>query len=151
MKYCWSHTGFDADANKVGIELEKIKSKEKLTRENVLEYAKDEESELHKCFEWRDEIASEKYRLFQASCLLTSISIVVDETKTKKRTTRMYISIKNEKEKQREYKNIIEVLKNDDDYKQLVDKAEQDFLSYKQKYEEIIQLNDLKNIIYKNL
>ena len=45
----------------------------------------------------------------------------------------------------------IEVLKNDDDYKQLVDKAEQDFLSYKQKYEEIIQLNDLKNIIYKNL
>ena len=65
MKYCWKHTGFEADANKVGIELEKIKSKEKLTREVVLDYAKNKESELHKCFEWDDNVASEKYRLFQ--------------------------------------------------------------------------------------
>ena len=149
MKYCWKHTGFEADANKVGIELEKIKSKEKLTREVVLNYAKNKESELHKCFEWDDNVASEKYRLFQASCILSSISIVVKDTKKNKKTTRMYVSIKNENE--REYKSIVEVLENDEEYKQLISKAEQDFLSYKQKYEELIQLNDLKNIIYKNL
>ena len=151
MKYCWKTTGFEADANKVGKELEDINLKEKLTREVVLNYAKNKESELHKCFEWDDNIASEKYRLFQASCILSSISIIVKDTKEKRKTTRMYVSIKNEKENEREYKSIVEVLENDEEYKQLISKAEQDFLSYKQKYEELIQLNDLKNIIYKNL
>lgn len=151
MKYCWSKTGYEADANKVGEELENIKGKEKLTRESIVEYAKNKESELHKCFEWDDSIASEKYRLYQASQILTSIAIVVDDTKPKRKATRMYVSIKNEQENEREYKSIVEVLENDEEYKQLVIKAEQDFISYKQKYEELIQLKDLKNIIYKNL
>ena len=151
MKYCWKTTGFDADANKVGKELENINLKEKLTREVVLKYAKNKESELHKCFEWDDSVASEKYRLFQASCILSSISIVIDDAKPKRKTTRMYVNIKNTIQNEREYKSIVEVLENDEEYKQLVGKAEQDFLSYKQKYEELIQINDLKNIIYKNL
>jgi hypothetical protein len=148
MKYCWSATGYEADANKVGKELEKIKSKGELTREKVLEYAKNNKSELHKCFEWDDSVASEKYRLFQATNILSSISIIYEEEP--KRTTRMYVNIKNEKEK-REYKNIISVLENDEEYKQLLDKAERDFVSYKDKYQNMIQLNDLKNIIFKNI
>lgn len=148
MKYCWSSTGYEADANKVGKELEKIESKGELTREKVLEYAKNKKSELHKCFEWNDSIAGEKYRLFQASNILSSISIVYEEEP--KRTTRMYVNIKNT-ENQREYKNIISVLENDEEYKQLLDKAERDFVSYKDKYQNMIQLNDLKNIIFKNI
>ena len=148
MKYCWSATGYEADANKVGKELEKIEKREELTTEAVLKFAKNVKSELHKCFEWDDSIAGEKYRLFQATKVLTSISIVYEEES--KRTTRMYVNIKNEKEK-REYKNIISVLENDDEYKQLLDKAERDFVSYKEKYQNMIQLNDLKNIIFKNI
>jgi hypothetical protein len=93
-------------------------------------------------------VASEKYRLFQATNILSSISIIYEEEP--KRTTRMYVNIKNEKEK-REYKNIISVLENDEEYKQLLDKAERDFVSYKDKYQNMIQLNDLKNIIFKNI
>ena len=62
----------------------------------------------------------------------------------------MFVNIKNENEK-REYKNIISVLENDDKYKQLLDKAERDFVSYKEKYQNLLQLNDLKNIIFKNI
>lgn len=149
MKYCWTCVTFgNADANKVGKELEKIESKGELTRDAVLEYAKNKKSELHKCFEWDDKIAGEKFRLYQATNVLTSISIVYEEEP--KRTTRMYVNIKNEKEK-REYKNIISVLENDEEYKQLLDKAERDFVSYKEKYQSILQLNDLKNIIFKNI
>ena len=62
----------------------------------------------------------------------------------------MYVNIKNDNSK-REYKNIISVLENDEEYKQLLDKAERDFVSYKDKYQNMIQLNDLKNIIFKNI
>jgi hypothetical protein len=148
MKYCWSATSYEADANKVGKELERIERKEELTRESVSKFAKNKKSELHKCFEWDDSIAGEKYRLYQASNILTSISIVYEEEP--KRTTRMYVSIKNA-ENQREYKNIVSVLENDEEYQQLLDKAERDFVSYKDKYQNMIQLNDLKNIIFKNI
>ena len=147
MKYCWKSINFVADANKVGKELEKIESEGDLTREAVLEYAKDVKSELNKCFEWDDSIAGEKYRLQQASWILASISIVVKEEPRK--STRMYVSIKNDDKKV--FKNIVSVLENDDEYKQLLDKAERDFISYKEKYQNLLQLNDLKNIIFKNI
>ena len=148
MKYCWNNVGFDADANKVGEELRIIEEREELTREKVVEYAKDEKSELHKCFEWDDKIAGEKFRLVQATNVLTSISIVYEEEP--KRTTRLFVNIKNDDEK-REYKNIVSVLENDREYQQLLDKAERDFISYKTKYNDLVKLNDLKNIIYKNI
>lgn len=148
MKYCWSSVGFDADANKVGKELEILEGKYELTREVVLEYAKNKNSELNKCFEWNDSIAGEKYRLQQATWILASISIIVNDEP--KRTTRMYVNIKND-DNRKEYKNIVSVVENDDEYKQLLDKAERDFISYKEKYQDMVQLKDLKNIIFKNI
>lgn len=149
MKYCWSnYTVANADANKIGKELESIESKGELTTKKVVEYARNKKSELYKCFEWDDTIAGEKYRLQQAGWVLQSISIIYEEEP--KRTTKMFVNIKNENEK-REYKNIISVLENDDEYKQLLDKAERDFVSYKEKYQKLLQLNDLKNIIFKNI
>ena len=147
MKYCWSAAGYKADANKVGRELEIIEEREELTRETVVEYAKDKNSELHKCFEWDDKIAGEKYRLEQATKVLTSIAIVVDEEP--KKVTRMFVNIKNDDKKS--YKNIISVLENNDEYQLLLDKAKRDFLSYKERWENLIELKDLKNIIYKNI
>lgn len=148
MKYCWKSVSFaNADADKVGEELERIESKGDLTREAVLEYAKNKKSELNKCFEWDDSIAGEKYRLQQASYVLASISIIVNEEPRK--ATRMYVNVK--KEDKKIYKNIVSVLENDEEYQQLLDKAEREFISYKESYEELIKLKDLKNIIYKNI
>jgi len=53
------------DAEKVASELENLG--EELTPEQIVSFAKhNEDSELHKCFEWDDTIAAEKYRLDQA-------------------------------------------------------------------------------------
>ena len=128
-------------------ELEKIESREELTREAVLEFAKNKKSELNKCFEWDDSVAGEKYRLVQASAILSSISIVVNEEP--KKSTRMYVSIK--KDDKKTYKNIVSVLANDEEYQQLLDKAERDFISYKESYTDLVELKDLKNIIFKNI
>lgn len=63
---------FKADAEKVYNEINSIG--EKYTPKDVLEKARgNEDSELHKCFEWDDAIAGEKYRLQQARDVIRMI------------------------------------------------------------------------------
>lgn len=154
MRYCWKATGFNADANKVGKELENLeKELIKLTNNEVLNYAKNNvDSELHKCFDWDNESAGEKYRLRQASAVLTSIQLVIKEDEKSKETTKVYYSLRTDNEVSgREYKNIMKIIEDDEDYKQLLRKAENEFISYKERYNKLLKLSDLKNIIYKNL
>lgn len=147
MKYKWCRTGYDADATKVGKELESINNGE-LTNRILLNYAKEnKDSELYKCFEWDDRIASERYRLSQATDILQSISIVVEE---KQEVVKAYVNVQT-KEENKVYKPLKVVLNNEDEYAQLVKKAEREFISYKEKYNKLIQLQDLKDIIFKNL
>lgn len=42
----------------------------------VVDEARPEESPLHRCFEWNDQIAGEKYRLVQAQQLIRSFKVV---------------------------------------------------------------------------
>ena len=64
---------FKANAAKC---LDEIGRDVEITPEQVLEKARDEQSELHKCFEWNDSIAAEKYRLQQARQLIQFLVVV---------------------------------------------------------------------------
>ena len=80
MVYSWK-TGccFKANADKCKAEIDTLSIK---TRENVVGFARNRKTELHKCFEWDDTKAAEKYRLDQAGEVLRSIvfvSVVHDE------------------------------------------------------------------------
>lgn len=149
MKYKWNCTVFSANADKVGKELEKIEKDEKLTSSNVVQYAQtNKKSELYKCFEWNNEVAGEKFRLFQANQILQSISIIINESENE--VTKAFVNIKTVEE-EKVFKNIVDVLSNDDEYNQLKQKAERDFVSYKKKYEQTLKLKDLKEIIFNNI
>lgn len=148
MKYKWNNVSFSANANKVGQELEIIEATTELTNFNILQYAKTHKSsELNKCFEWDNTIAGEKYRMQQANNILASISIVVTE---EDEPVKAFVNIKTHEEK-RVFKSIVKVLENDEEYQQLLKKAERDFISYKDKYNKLVEMKDLKNIIIKNL
>lgn len=143
-KYSWKSTGFSANAQKVGEELETILD---ITNKNVLEYAKEnKKSELYKCFEWDDTIASEKYRLYQANKVITSISFIIQEEPIKKQ--KVYYSIKTEEKEVRTFKNIKDILENDEEYFALCNKARQELENCKDKYNDLIHKNDLKEIIF---
>ena len=67
MGVTWRIQGYyKADAQKVAEEI----GFGKFTPMEVLEKAKDETTELHKCFEWNDSIAAEKYRLEKAKNII---------------------------------------------------------------------------------
>lgn len=147
--------GFNADANKVGKELESIQALDNLTNKEVLDYAREhKDSEVYKCFDWNNETAGEKWRLQQASKILCSISIVIDENKKPVEKTRVYVSTKSKEEEKRTFKKLVDVLEDDEEYKALLEKANNELNSCQEKYRNLIKLQDLKDIIfdmYKNL
>ena len=148
MKYTWKFYKFDADANKVGKELENINPVGELTNKEVLEYAeKHRDSEISKCFDWDNESASNKWRLHQATSILTNISIVIDD-KEPIRETRVYVSTKSKNDEKRVFKKLVDVLEDDKEYKKILAKASDELNACEQKYRELIKLQDLKDIIF---
>ena len=146
-KYSWKSVGFSANAQKVGEELEKIEKKDVVSSKNVLIYAKqNKNSELYKCFEWDDKIAGEKYRLSQASQVISSISVVINEKPLEKQ--KVYYKIKTEEKETGSFKNIKDILKNDTEYIAMCNKAEDELKKCTEKYHKLINRDDLKDIIF---
>ena len=146
-KYSWKYTGSIGNAQKIGEELEIIETAGEVTARNVLDYAKkNEDSELYSCFEWDDKIAGEKFRLLRASEIISSISFVVEEEPIKKK--KIYYSIKSSDDGIKKFKNIKDILEDDEDYKALINKARNEFERCKDNYEELIKKEDLKEIIF---
>lgn len=146
-KYSWKYTGSIGNAQKIGEELEIIETAGEVTARNVLDYAKkNEDSELYSCFEWDDKIAGEKFRLLRASEIISSISFVVEEEPIKKQ--KIYYSIKSSDDGIKKFKNIKDILEDDEDYKALINKARNEFERCKDNYEELIKKEDLKEIIF---
>ena len=149
MKYTWNCVCFKQDANIVGKELEKINPIGELTNKEVLEYAENHrDTELAKCFEWDDSVAGRKYRLEQATNILCSISIVINDDKEPIEKTRVYISSRKPDAEKRTFKKLVDVLEDDEEYNLLLDKAKRDLNSCQDKYRSIVKLQDLKDIIF---
>lgn len=145
-KYSWKFW-INADADKVGKEIESLEMLGEVTPEIILKYAQTHKrSELHKCFEWDDGEASRKYRIEQASRVLCSISIdIKEEPKFKQR---VYVNVRSSNSGAKTFKNIKNVLEDDNEYKQLLEKARQEFVDCKDKYDTLLNKDDLKDIIF---
>lgn len=146
--FSWK-TGFfyNADAQKVGEELEEIERNSTLEANHIIEYAeRHKDSELYKCFEWDDTEAARKWRLRQAGMIITNISLEIKEEPRK--LQRVYVSVKDKDTEERVFKNVNEVLNNDEEYQQLIEKAKIELIRCKEKYETLLNKEDLKEIIF---
>ena len=78
-------------------ELEDIRIANKgrrLLPEQVVDYArKRKSSELHRCFEWEDSIAAERWRLEQAGSLIRAVIRIIPNPKGDPIRTRAYVSL----------------------------------------------------------
>lgn len=118
MVYQWAKgSRLKANAQEVGEELEAIQGS--LTPERIVDEARDDSLELHKCFEWDDEEAAEKYRITQARDVLRFISIVTTVKEEGKESetvvVRAYENVKT-KDNDREYVELFSAL-NDTEYR----------------------------------
>ena len=134
MGVTWRIQGYyKADAQKVAEEI----GFGKFTPMEVLEKAKDETTELHKCFEWNDSIAAEKYRLEQAKNI---IRMLVYEKETKEQAVVRYYA---KTETKHVYQPTKQFLVQEDEYQGLLRRALAELEAFKNKYHTLTELESI--------
>lgn len=134
MGVTWRIQGYyKADAQKVAEEI----GFGKFTPMEVLEKAKDETTELHKCFEWNDSIAAEKYRLEQAKNI---IRMLVYEKETKEQSVVRYYA---KTETKHVYQPTKQFLVQEDEYQGLLRRALAELEAFKNKYHTLTELESI--------
>lgn len=106
---------------------------------DIVEAARDESSELHKCFEWRDEVAADKYREHQARMIITQL-VVRTETSDNTPVSVRVISSANEVNTYVPTKMLI---KSESDYADLLERAKRELQAFQQKYSTLSELQEI--------
>ena len=69
-------------------DLQRSLNKDTITAKELLDASRDVSAPLHNCFEWNDDIAAEKYRVYQARHIINSIEIVYVKADTPEHLSR---------------------------------------------------------------
>ena len=130
----WKVDGiFKADANECYRE---ISSLEQITPKAILDFARDENSELHKCFEWDNDLAAEKYRIIQAGNVIRMLYIVQKDEDTP--PVRVLSKTSNTV-----YQPTRTFLKNQNEYEDLLKRALSELESFRLKYKTLSELEQV--------
>ena len=128
---------FNADAQKVAEEI----GDKKFNYKEIVEKARDENTELHKCFEWDNDIAAEKYRLEQAKNIVRML--VFTQKDNKEQPLRVF-QITQEKNVYQPTKMFI---KNKDEYNSLLDRALRELDAFRKRYHTLSELEEVLEAI----
>lgn len=107
--------------------------------EDIVEAARNESSELHKCFEWDDKQAAQKWRLHTARMLVNQL-VIRTETSDNIPVAVRVISSASESNI---YSPTQMLIKSDTEYADLLERAKREFEAFKQKYATVVELQDI--------
>lgn len=131
----WKIKGiYKADAEKVQAEIENLGE---CTAEDIVEFAKDKNTELHKCFEWDDKEAAHKWRIQQARLIACNI-VYVNENKE---PTRVRATIYSPDKKS--YVPTRLIIRNEDEYARVLERAYAELRAFKEKYKTYSELEEI--------
>jgi hypothetical protein len=126
-------------------ELERIAKRTELTARNVVEEARSRNSPLHEFFDWNNETAGEKFRLAQARFLINSIRVIITSPEGIEQEMAMYENVSiGQRGSGREYKPVYEIIDNEHLREQIVDKALNELIYWKDKHK---TFSEFKSII----
>ena len=131
---------YKADAQKVAEEILSIG--ESATPEQIVEKAKDESTEIHKCFTWDDTVAAEKWRLHEARQIVCHL-VVKEDTAEGRPELRFF----HKAEKSEGYVSAMTVFRNEDKYLQLIHNALQELRAFRKKYSFLSERQEIVNLI----
>lgn len=142
----WGAYKFKADAQKCADEIMKIcEELESATPQQILEKARDSNTELHKCFTWDDTEAAEKWRITEARSVVRNLKIV--EVKPDKEPEPTTIRVFYKTDNESGYKPTKLILKKPDEYKALVERCRSELLAVKQKFQNISEFDEIWEMI----
>lgn len=115
------------------------------TPADVVEKARDENTELHKCFEWDDSIAAEKYRITQAGNVIRCLVVVREQVGDQELPKTRAIVSTNKQENT--YEPITVTVRHRDSYDRLLEEALRELNQFRKKYANIRELEVILNEI----
>lgn len=171
--YAWKNESaslYHATAEQAHDAFESIRKREgKLTPEAVVEDARPEDSVLHEDFEWRDDVAAERYREGQARKMIGSVRILRVDARP---PVRAYVNVRVIEQKPLKFEDVVrkpkpeaeaddaqaqegvrcympmqEVLQNPALYDQMMADARRDAQTYLQKYSTLKELAPIMEAI----
>lgn len=137
-----SGSRYSADAQKVAEEIYSIG--ESATTAQILDKARDEGSELHKCFEWDDTRAAERWRLHQARNLVCNL-VIREETPSEKPIPEVRLFFKLDEDSG--YKATTLIMQNKDEYQKLLQNALKELTAFQRKYRSLSELENVFDAI----
>lgn len=131
-----------ADAQKVADEILAIGNS--ATTAQILDKARDEQTELHKCFDWDDAEAAEKWRLQQARHIVCNL-VIKEKSDTPRPEVRMFFKT----DADNGYKPTVLIMQDKDEYRKLLDRALAELISFRAKYKTLGELDGVFDAIDK--
>ena len=142
----WGTFKFKADAQKCADEIMEIcEELESATPQQILEKARDSNTELHKCFTWDDTEAAEKWRISEARAVVRNLKIIEQKPDKQQKPTTIRVFYKTDNESG--YKPTKLILKKPDEYKSLVERCRSELLAIKQKFNSISEYEEIWELI----
>lgn len=149
MVYNWKRN-MPVKAQKVGEHFEQLENQfGKVTPKIVLESARKEDSLLHPCFEWNNEVAAEKYRESQAGFMIRNLVVQVEgmNISEDKTCVRAFVNIQTETSS--EFLSVRKVLADDELRVQMLARAKKELQFFKDKYSTLEELSEVFEAIEK--
>lgn len=118
-----------------------------LKAEDVVEFAKDPDTELHSKFTWDDDEASHQWRLLQARNIIR-VSVIYE--KKINQTIKAFVSLKDDRlEDGGGYRLMARVLGDKDMRERLLLQAKEELMDFKEKYSDLTELSSVFEAIDK--
>lgn len=125
------------------LELIRVKNKGLLRPHDVVKFARDPKTALHKKFTWDNTKAAEEYRLWEARTLIR-VAVIVEENTSEE--VRAYVSITDSRGKEGGYYAIAEILDNKALTARMLQDALNDLNLFRDKYNSIRKISDINPV-----
>ena len=149
MVYQWKYQ-LRTDPNIVGKEFEAIEAENgQLTKEAVVDRARNAANPLHDLFQWNDTIAAEEYRKVQAHKLITNLVVVQANVDSQKKpvTYCAFVNVNERVHDEGRYINLQKAIESEEAHELLLKNAIRELQSFKHKYETLSELRPVMNFI----
>lgn len=134
----WKVKGFfKADAETVYKEITALG--DSFSPEQIVEAAREESTELHKCFTWDDTVAAESWRRHQARMLVAQLVVKTETADKEPVAVRVIASTAT----RNEYKPVVKLIEAEQGYADLLVRAINELKAFQQKYKTITELREI--------
>ena len=142
IKAEWRVELYKADADKCANEIMSLG--EDVSPAQIVEYAKNPDTELNKCFTWNDAEAASKYRIYEARQVVCNLIIRKEKGEKQEPTPiRLFHKIENG-----HYKPLTLIVQNEDEYQSLLRQCSEALLALKRKYSNLSEFDEIWSLIH---